>query len=266
MLVLSAGDSFVWGSEMADELPTKFSLSTWPALWALKNNFEYYSVALPGSANNSITRRVIDYCENVKKPDVVIVQWTYPGRREMRFRSHFTDTTNNSRTNYYSFTPWSEIKSWEEIYNNPDKYPFDRHASNISNFETSIRNQIKELENTGVADTAHLWFKYIANNDSDKYYFYSEVSHLKNYLENNNIKYIFSMAETSIMSAVTSNDSSVNALMSISSTCPWVLFDNMGLVEWAQKNNKPIGITHPLEQAHKDALVLIEEKLNEYLL
>ena len=107
MKVLSAGCSFIRGSELSDDAPGKHSLKTWPALWAKSHNYEYACVAQPGIANNGITRKVIEYIETVDVPDIVIVQWTFPGRYEFRF--------NNIDSNYYSITPWTEVSSWEEI-------------------------------------------------------------------------------------------------------------------------------------------------------
>lgn len=77
--VLAGGDSFIWGSELADSPhggPDGYSLSTFPALLADK----YICTAYPGLGNQAIAQRVRDYLVWAKSPDIVIVCWTWPSR------------------------------------------------------------------------------------------------------------------------------------------------------------------------------------------
>jgi hypothetical protein len=265
MKVLSAGCSFIWGNELSDDAPGKFSLNTWPALWAKENNHEYDCCASPGAANSTIVRKVIDYVEN-NKPNIVIVQWTLPGRQEFRYQQNF----NSEWGNFYAFTPWSTVKSWEEIYNDPKKYPFNRDAENSKAFEESIKRQIEILKDTCVPDLARIWFKHITCTDSDRYYFFKEVSYLKYYLESNNIKYVFSGADSNLCRDKTpTSDKTVATLMKISDSCPWVWFDYhnvpFGFLDWARASRQEIGSTHPLDSAHKNALNIVRNKLNDIL-
>jgi hypothetical protein len=76
--VLAGGDSFVWGSELADSPhggPDGYSRSTFPAL--LADN--YLCAAYPGIGNKEIALRVREILV-WSKPDVVIVCWTWPSR------------------------------------------------------------------------------------------------------------------------------------------------------------------------------------------
>jgi len=77
--VLAGGDSFVWGSELADSPyggPDGYSKSTFPALLATN----YICAAYPGIGNFEINRRVRSYLNWMKNDVFVIVCWTWPSR------------------------------------------------------------------------------------------------------------------------------------------------------------------------------------------
>ena len=78
MYILAAGDSFVWGSELADSPhcgPNGYSLNTFPALLASR----YKCIAYPGIGNSETSRRVKETCK-IAMYDLVIVSWTWPSR------------------------------------------------------------------------------------------------------------------------------------------------------------------------------------------
>jgi hypothetical protein len=85
--VLAGGDSFVWGSELADSPHgggNGFSRNTFPALLADK----YICAAYPGIGNRDIAYRIRDALE-LRAPDVVIVCWTWPSRDNMLDSDHY---------------------------------------------------------------------------------------------------------------------------------------------------------------------------------
>jgi hypothetical protein len=81
-MLIAAGDSIVFGSEMPDEYLTPSNL-TFPALYAKRLNLEYKCLAQPGVSNSAIARIVISYLEK-NTADVVLVCWTFPNRQEFR--------------------------------------------------------------------------------------------------------------------------------------------------------------------------------------
>lgn len=77
--VLAGGDSFIWGSELADSPhggDDGYSKSTFPALLATN----YICAAYPGLGNFEINRRVRSYLNWMKNDVFVIVCWTWPSR------------------------------------------------------------------------------------------------------------------------------------------------------------------------------------------
>ena len=78
--VLAAGDSFVWGSELADSPhggPFGWSKNTFTGL--LSQHYTYFCAAYPGYGNKEIANNVILNCEEYN-PSIVLVCWTWPTR------------------------------------------------------------------------------------------------------------------------------------------------------------------------------------------
>lgn len=85
--VVAGGDSFIWGSELADSPhggDDGYSKNTFPALLATK----YICAAYPGIGNFEINRRVRSYLNWMRNDVFVVVCWTWPTR------DGFTDSDN----------------------------------------------------------------------------------------------------------------------------------------------------------------------------
>ncbi len=87
-MLIAAGDSIVFGSELSDEYLTPSNL-TFPALYAKQLNLEYKCLAYPGISNSTIARTVISFLEK-NIADIVIVCWTFPNRQEFHFNNKWT--------------------------------------------------------------------------------------------------------------------------------------------------------------------------------
>jgi hypothetical protein len=77
--LVAVGDSFIWGSELADSpngSPDGYSRNTFTALLAEK---DYICAAYPGIGNTEIVRRTKEVCKQ-NSIDTVIVSWTWPSR------------------------------------------------------------------------------------------------------------------------------------------------------------------------------------------
>ena len=78
--VLAGGDSFVWGSELADCRhggPMAYSRKTYSALLAQDHN--YICAAYPGIGNKEIAQRIMTVIHAVPV-HAVMVSWTWPSR------------------------------------------------------------------------------------------------------------------------------------------------------------------------------------------
>ena len=89
MTLKSFGCSFVWGSELPDEIPgIKSSAMTWPALLAQRCGMDYQCHAWPGRGNLFIMDRIFG---RAQPGDCVIVNWTYIDRFD------YTDSSDDNQ-------------------------------------------------------------------------------------------------------------------------------------------------------------------------
>lgn len=255
MIIVAGGDSFIYGSEL--QSPD----NTFTAL--LSYDHEYHCVAWPGIGNDGIARRVINKVQSLNETPFVLVSWTFPGRYEFRF----TYDTGQRTREWYSITPWT-IKDSESI-----EREFITSDPNI--LKDHIRT-IDRAKSSGVYDFAKTFYQHVGSGEYwEIYSTLKEIVYLQNYLEVNNIPYLFTCADNSIWYNYTCDnpDEYIRSLCDQIDINNWFWFpagtkDNetqtpRGFYQWALENKYKIGTTHPLEQAHIDAAKLIQEKFND---
>lgn len=266
MLILSSGCSFIWGSEMPDcrhHGLGGFSRSTWPALLAKSVTAQYDCVATAGAGNDIIARNVIAYCENTAVPGLVIVQWTFPWRFGFRF--------------VYPTTQWRTIDLWTI----DDEYkPVEAVLTPSDEFFQNSERIKAAAKSAGVKDFANTFFKHISFGEYwPVYSTLKEIIGLQNYLTIKNIPFIFTCADNVIFDCQTAVDSDdfIKMYQNQLNKEHWFMFPSKtsrtspdkkqplkGFYQWVGENKydtAPGG--HPLEQAHKDAAMLIQGKFNE---
>ena len=256
MIIIAGGDSFVYGSELQDSKNTFLSL--------LAKDYVYNCVAWPGYANDSIARTVITECQKNKKNCIVVVSWTFPGRYEFRFNYN----TEQKKSPWYAFNHWTventvaNIKKEFKTQHNPTLH------EQISSIHRAKRN--------GIVEFANSFYKHIGSSEYwETYATLKEIVYLQNYLKLNNVPYLFTCADSSVLYNYTirNSDEFVSSLYEQIDFTSWFLFPPglgadqtetpRGFYQWAIENKYPIGTTHPLEQAHSDAANLIRGKFNE---
>jgi hypothetical protein len=251
-MILSAGDSFVYGSELAS--PN----NTFTALLGATE-----SVAWPGYGNDSIARTAIERCEQGGVTGI-IVSWTFPGRYEFRFAYD----TRQKKSPWYSINAWtikSDINSIEEEFVTENQDILDAQ-----------KRTIERAKQTGVADFADAFYRHVGGTEYwEIYSSLKEIVYLQNYLTVKGIPYMFTCADNSILynHTVSTVDSVIASLVNQINYTRWFWFEPgtgadqttqpRGFYQWAVENKYPIGTTHPLEQAHLDASRLMQEKFNE---
>ena len=262
MIIVAGGDSFVYGSELADCVGME-SASTFPALLAMDGT--YICSAWPGAGNDAIARRVIDYCENITHEHLgVIVSWTFPGRYEFRFAYDTGQRTGS----WYTITAWTEVDDIaiikDEFVNQNDAI-YQEHQRNIERAKT-----------LGISDFAKNFYRNVGGSEYwEIYSSLKEIIYLQNYLKLKGIPYMFTCADNSLLynHTVTNADASIRSLLKQLDMAHWFWFppgsganqteQPRGFYQWARENKYPIGTTHPLEQAHSDAADLMKDKFNE---
>jgi len=110
MIIVAGGDSFVWGSELADcrhSGPNGYSRKTFTALLAGDN--QYHCLASPGECNYNIMHFLSKHMANNSNDEMfVIACWTWPLRGHNAFTSRVviqdTQTRLEERNIPYLFT------------------------------------------------------------------------------------------------------------------------------------------------------------------
>ena len=251
-MIIAAGDSFVYGSEL--ESPN----NTFTALLGANE-----CVAWPGYSNDAIARTVIERCEQGNATGVV-VSWTFPGRYEFRFAYD----TKQKRSPWYSINAWTVKSDLNSIG--------EEFVTDNNDILEQQKQTIKRAQETGVADFAETFYKHVGGSEYwEIYSSLKEIVYLQNYLVLKNIPFMFTCADNSIFNnyTVDNADSVVTSLLAQVDHTRWFWFPGgtgsnqtktpRGFYQWAVENKYPIGTTHPLEQAHQDASKLMQGKFNE---
>jgi hypothetical protein len=251
-MIIAAGDSFVYGSELQSPA------NTFTALLGADE-----CVAWPGFGNDSIARTAIERCEQ-GVVDGVVVSWTFPGRYEFRFAYD----TKQKKSPWYSINAWT-IKS--DLNSIKEEFVTDNNVILEQQKQT-----IERARATGVADFAETFYKHVGGSEYwEIYSSLKEIVYLQNYLVLKDIPFMFTCADNSIFNnyTVDNADSIIASLLNQIDHDRWFWFPKgqgsnqtktpRGFYQWAVENKYPIGTTHPLEQAHIDASKLMQGKFNE---
>lgn len=266
MIIVAGGDSFIFGTELADQTGSP-SYSTMPALLAKSISAHYVCVAEPGNANSAIARQIMTACSQHKNKDLfVFVMWTFPHRYEFRFNY---DTGRAA-------SPWYSINLWNIV---DDMSTLKKH---FHTFDQNVFNRFvkdKELmDGSGITEFSKMFYMHVGNNEYyEMYTSFKEILFLQQYLVSNNIPYMFMPADIHFKDHDNyrrhKDDPHMNALYEQIDWDKWFFFPEghgpdqtetpRGFYQWAAENKYPMGTTHPLEQAHIDAADLMKEKFNE---
>lgn len=256
-VLVAGGDSFVFGTELHDQVKGIYSKHTFPALLSQQAGLNYACVAVPGASNSEIARHVVNYCETHKDLQLsVLVSWTFANRYEFNFVNE----------GWQSINVWN-LQGVEEI---------TRQLKTFS--QKTIDDQIKTNSNLKLAGNYKFideFYKRVATTEFwEIYTSLKEIVYLQNYLEINRIPYLFTFADNSLLFNSTIDKKEVD----IESLYRQIKLDNFfmfkgdasldgkhfkGFYQWALENKYPIGATHPLETAHTDAAILMRDKFNE---
>lgn len=252
--LIAGGDSFIYGNELKDCIfsgKTIVSQSTYPALISKELNLDYVCAARPGFANSSIRRTVMDVCENSENIELVIVQWTFVGRYEFKFKF---DTGIESG--------WEQISAWSII---DDTTEIEKNFQNDNPIVLQHHiNQLKNQKDNGISDFAKIFYKRVGCNEF--WEFYSsllEIVMLQQFLKLKNIPYLFVSADQYVLENYKKNyGPPISTLIKQIDFNSWYWFpEDKGFYTWAKAMKFPFGTTHPLEEAHIEAAHLVYEYL-----
>ena len=250
---IAGGCSFTFGHELSDavegKVPSKLS-------WAhgLKINAadEYVCAAYPGSGNSGIARRVFEAISYQNYQDIrcVVVMWSFLSRYDWAMPRH----RELEKTRWASISPWDTNAGNEEAF---------RHLTGSETQKEQWKTRKDTFEETGVKDFAESIYRYAANQYHETYLSWKSIIWLQNILEKKNIPFMFTLADNTLFydefKHHKDQDPFMKALHDEIDFTKWFSFGErmMGFNQWALMEDYPRGTTHPLDEAHRDAVQLM---------
>ena len=255
--LLAGGCSFTFGHELSDDIQgQKPSENSWAALLAKTEKLEYKSVTYPGSGNSGIARRVFEYITSSEyKNTTVAVMWTFTSRYDWAMPRNIM----LEKSRWTSITPWDTTDRQVEA-----ETSFSMNESHLVTWKQRRDN----MQLTGVGPFADFIYRYAANQYHETYLSWKSIIWLQNILEKKKIPYFFTLADNVLfydeLKPLKEIDTFLNGLYNEINFNNWFFFGerNMGFNQWALLNNYPRGTTHPLDEAHKDAAILMKDKFS----
>jgi hypothetical protein len=140
MKVLTVGDSFTYGEELADQK------SAWPYLLG----HEVTNLAKPGSSNTCMVRAVVEHAYDY---DLIIIAWSHFARTEIADETGFYDIWPGCNAiQYNEHSPWRKqlVDYYTKHYN--DDYLYTQYLLNIilvQNYLTANNKRYLMLDSFG---------------------------------------------------------------------------------------------------------------------
>ena len=132
MKLLTVGDSFTYGEELADP-----STSAWPFLLGEKLGYEVTNLGKPGAGNTKILRYTV---ENAHEYDIIVVAWSHFARIEFADEYGTYDIWPGSRGNLF-FEKLAHRRDLIEFINrhHDDVYLYSQYLINIIMLQSYLK-------------------------------------------------------------------------------------------------------------------------------
>jgi len=256
---IAGGCSFTFGHELSDDMNGKTpSKMSWAHLLKSNSQNEYVCTARPGSGNSGIARRVFEAVSNNKNIECVVVMWSFLSRYDWAMPRH----KDLEKTRWVSISPWDTNTGTEEAF---------RQLTGSETQQEQWRTRRQIFEETGVKPFAESIYKHAANQYHETYLSWKSIIWLQNILEKKNIPFMFTLADNSLFydefKEHKDQDSFMNALYQEIDFTKWFSFGErmLGFNQWALIEDYPRGTTHPLDEAHRDAVKLMLPTFNKLI-
>jgi len=255
---IAGGCSFTFGHELSDDQQGREpSKKTWA--YGLKpKDHQYVCVASPGSGNSGIARRVFNAVSTNPDVDCVVVMWSFLSRYDWAMPRHKS----------LEGTRWASISPWDTNTGNAEAF---RSLSSSVAQQQVWKARKETFTETGAKDFAESIYKYAANQYHETYLSWKSIIWLQNILEKKKIKFMFTLADNTLfydeLKPHKDQDVFMTALHDEIDFTKWYSFGErmMGFNQWALLNDYPRGTTHPLDEAHQDAVKLMLPTFNKLI-
>ena len=213
--IVSFGDSFVFGSELTDNIDGS---KGWPGLVAKSLGCEYHTNAVPGCGNDHIARQIYSYFSNNSAENTLaVINWTWTSRWDFYIVEHETWITLGP-----TCVP-EQLKDLVDRTQAEDMIAFYKNRANSS----LLWNKFRNLQ-TILAAQQYMIQKGVKSVQTYMdYTLFDQQHHAPDY-----IKELQHLVQPELQ-----------------------LFDDKNFVDWSHSLGYPVTINgmHPLEQAHQAA-------------
>jgi hypothetical protein len=249
---IAGGCSFTFGHELSDDSNGSVpSRKTW-AYFLKDPKDNYICAAHAGSGNSGIARRVYRAISTYPSEEIkcVVVMWSFLSRYDWAMPRH----------RVLEDTRWTSISPWDTNAGNEEAF---RNLAGSETQQEAWRARRETFTETGVKDFAESIYKYAANQYHETYLSWKSIIWLQNILEKKKIPFMFTLADNSLFyeefTPHKDQDAFMTALHSEIDFTKWFSFGErmMGFNQWALLNDYQRGTTHPLDEAHADAVKLM---------
>ena len=257
--IITGGCSFTLGNELSDDVDGKTpSKKTWAYGLCKQIGLEYICTAFGGLGNQAIARRVFQAVSTTDDVGGVIVMWSFLSRYDWAFPRHKA----------LEDTRWASISPWDTNTGNAEAF---RTMQGSETQQQHWKTRQEVMEKTGVKPLAESLYKYGANQYHETYLSWKSIIWLQNILEKKKIPFMFTLADNSLfyneMEHHQKQDKFLRAMHNEIDITKWFSFGDrmMGFNQWALLNDYPRGTTHPLDEAHQDAVKLMLPTYNKLI-
>ena len=272
-LVISGGDSFTYGAELADDheagLPRPSEVS-WANLVANKLDTKHINTSESGRSNDFIVRQVINTIYEALQHDYnsdeifVQIMWTFNSRTEI-----CVDFDIERRD-----SPWLPIDShmiMDESKSDWFKELDPKTTIHWKEIRDVMHERWEKNKRLDVVNYASEYYK-LASHTQHTYNTLKHILMLQDFLTVRNIKYMFTYVNEHVMYGLVGYESKyTKVLHNFIKFNEWYKFPGIydkefvGFDDWAKANGYSYATSHPLEQAHKDAAELLYEKARQII-
>jgi len=165
-------------------------------------------------------------------------------------------------------TRWASISPWDTNTGNEEAF---RELSASETQQQEWKTRKDTFAETGVKPFAEAIYKHAANQYHETYLSWKSIIWLQNILEKKKIPFMFTLADNTLFydefNQHKDQDAFMNALHDEIDFTKWFSFGErmMGFNQWALLEGYPRGTTHPLDQAHQDAVQLMLPTFNKLI-
>jgi hypothetical protein len=255
---IAGGCSFTFGHELSDDQQGKVpSQKSW-AYRVKPQDHEYICTAYPGSGNSGIARRVFNALANNKDVGCVVVMWSFLSRYDWAMPRH----------KVLEDTRWASISPWDTNAGNEEAF---RNLAGSEAQQEQWKTRRDTFAETGVKPFAEAIYRHAANEYHETYLSWKSIIWLQNILEKKQIPFMFTLADNTLfydeLKQHKDQDPLMKALHGEIDFTKWFSFGErmMGFNQWALLNNYARGTTHPLDEAHHDAVKLMLPTFNKLI-